>query len=337
MFKKLALVAAMTAAFTSVAQAQSNITIYGRINTTVERLDLDGETETAVNNNASRIGFKGTEDIGNGLKAHFVLESGFDSSTGEADGRFWGREATVSLSSSEFGTVRLGNQTASEAYFATADYVSMHNHDTGTSADAFYGLGFRIATGKLQNSIGYTSPTISGFRFDAQVTEDEDNVGPRRVSLAGNYDAGPLHIGLGYEEFDELKSFAVRGLYEMGAITLGGYIEQTSGEFEFENAVFPSAIVDADRLNVRVAVMYTMGASEFHANYGNAGELDDITDSGAQQYTLGYNYNLSKRTKVYGYYTAIKMDGAGGVGLYSNLSTAAEDFSSFAVGIRHNF
>jgi predicted porin len=328
MFKKLALVAAMTAAFTSVAQAQSNITIYGRINTTIERLDLDGETETTVNNNASRIGFKGTEDIGNGLKAHFVLESGFDSSTGAADATFWGREATVSLSSSQFGTVRLGNQTASEAYFATADYVSMHNHDTGTSSDAFYGLGFRIATGKLQNSIGYTSPVISGFRFDAQVTEDEDATGPRRVSLAGNYDAGPLHVGLGYEEFDELKSFAVRGLYEMGAITVGGYIEQTSGDFEFN-----SVLVDADRLNVRAAVMYTMGASEFHANYGNAGELDDVADSGADQYTLGYNYNLSKRTKLYGYYTAIKMDGAGGVGLYSGV----EDFSSFAVGIRHNF
>jgi predicted porin len=329
MFKKLALVAAMTAAFTSVAQAQSNITIYGRLNATVERLDLDGETSTEMLDNSSRIGFKGTEDIGNGLKAHFVLEHGFDVDTGDADDTFWAREATVGLSGS-FGTVRLGNMSASEAYYATADYVSMHNHDTGTSSDAFYAYNFSLATGRLQNAVAYTSPVISGFRFDAQVTEDGDLDEGRRIALAANYDAGPLHLGAGFEDFNEVQSFAVRALYEMGAITLGGYIEQDSGDIDLGGGV----VIDAGRLNVRVAAMYAMGASEFHANYGNAGELDDIDDSGAQQYTLGYNYNLSKRTKVYGYYTSIQSDGAFGAALYGR---GAEDFSSFAVGIRHNF
>jgi predicted porin len=333
MFKKLALVAAMAAGFVSAAQAQSNITIYGRVNTTVERIEVDGDTSTEVRNNASRIGFKGTEDIGNGLKAHFVIEHGFDSSTGaqttdNVAGGFWGREATVGLTGN-FGTVRLGNMPASEAYFATADYVSMHNHDTGTSSDAFYALGFTLATGKLVNAIAYTSPVINGFRFDAQITEDGDVINipgvgntalARRTVLAANYDAGPLHLGAGYESFDDAKSITIRGLYEMGAITFGGYIEQNSGDV---------AGVDVDRLNIRLAGMYTMGASEFHLNYGNAGEINDVADTDAQQYTIGYNYNLSKRTKLYGFYTAIKSD--------SGLYIGAEEFSSFAVGLRHNF
>jgi predicted porin len=344
MFKKLALVAALAACFASAAQAQSNVTIYGRLNVTAERQDLDGNTQTVLSNNASRIGFKGTEDIGNGLKAGFVLESGFDATTGAADSRFWGRESTVNLSSNAYGTVRLGNLTASEAYFATADYVSMHNHDTGSSSDAFYALGFNLATGRLTNGVAYTSPVINGFRGDVQVGLN-DGEGDRRIALAANYDAGPLHLGAGYEDFNGMKALTIRGLYEMGPWTFGGYVEQDSGNVEnarllndfLDNGVLNGALAngsDVKRTNLRVSAMYTMGASEFHANYGNAGEINSISGTGADQYTLGYNYNLSKRTKVYGYYTAIKSDGIGGAVQYGSGTT---DFSSFAVGLRHNF
>ena len=333
MFKKLALAAALAACFASTAQAQSNVTIYGRLNVTAERQDLDGDTGTVLANNASRIGFKGTEDIGNGLKAGFVLEHGFDATTGAADNRFWARESTVSLSSSNLGTLRLGNMSASEAYYATADYVSLHNHDTGTSSDAFYALGFQVATGKMTNSVAYSSPVINGFRGDVQVGLN-DGEGDRRTVLAGNYDAGPLHLGAGYEEFNGLKSLAIRGLYEMGPWMFGGYIEQSSGSADVDALSNALLATDAERTNFRVLAMYTMGAGEFHANYGKADEIGDQANTGADQYTLGYNYNLSKRTKVYGFYTAIKSDGAAAAALYSG---GVQDFSSFAVGLRHNF
>lgn len=339
MFKKLALVAALAACFASAAQAQSNITIYGRLNVTAERLDLDGDTQTALNDNSSRIGFKGTEDIGGGLKAGFALESGFDATTGQAAGTFWGREATVSLSSANLGTLRLGNMSASEAYYATADYVSLHNHDTGNSADAFYALGFSLATTRLTNAVAYTSPTINGFRGDAQVGLD-DGEGDRRIALAANYDAGPLHVGAGYEQFNGLKSISLRGLYEMGPLTVGGYIEQNSGSADNDALSNPLLATDAKRLNFRVSAMYVMGAGEFHANYGKADEIGDQANTGADQYTLGYNYNLSKRTKVYGYYTAVNSDSQAAAKLYAAFDAAklgVRDFSSFAVGLRHNF
>lgn len=337
MFKKLALVAALAACFASTAQAQGNVTIYGRLNVTAERQDNGNDTQTVLSNNASRIGFKGTEDIGNGLKAGFVLESGFDATNGTADNRFWGRESTVNLSSAQFGMVRLGNLTASEAYFATADYVSMHNHDTGTSSDVFYALGFQLATGKLTNGVAYTTPTINGFRGDAQVGLRDGGAGEgdRRIALAANYDAGQLHLGAGYEQFNGIKSLAIRGLYEMGPWTFGGYIESDSGSADVDALNNALLATDAKRTAFRASVMYVMGAGEFHANYGNAGEIGSQANTGADQYTLGYNYNLSKRTKVYGYYTAVKADGAAAAGLYSPSGTT--DFNSFAVGLRHNF
>ena len=69
----------------------------------------------------------------------------------------------------------------------------------------------------------------------------------------------------------------------------------------------------------RLAAMYTMGASEFHLNVARA--------SYGEQMTLGYNYNLSKRTKVYAFYTAVD----------ATTANKADDFNSFAVGVRHNF
>ena len=83
--------------------------------------------------------------------------------------------------------------------------------------------------------------------------------------------------------------------------------------------------------------MYAMGASEFHVNVGRAGEYKNINDSDATQYTLGYNYNLSKRTKVYGYYTRVSNSSGARYMLDNSTTPSGSDFSSIAVGIRHNF
>jgi predicted porin len=301
------LIAAAAALLAGSAFAQSSTEIYGRINLSLERQDVGGDSRSVVQDNSSRIGFRGTEDLGGGLKAGFVIEHGFNADTGAAAGDFWARESTLSLSGG-FGTLRLGNMPASEAYFATADYISMHNHDTGTSSDALYGF---VSVGALQSAIAYTSPTMSGLRLDVQYGLKETTKTDNPLSLAANYDAGPLHLGFGYEDYNGNKSTAIRALYEMGAITVGGYYEKGGGDLSYNN--------------IRVSAMYAMGASEFHANYGNRGDTNDVDGTGANQFTLGYNYNLSKRTKLYAFYTRLDTDVAGA------------DFSSVALGMRHNF
>lgn len=315
---KSLIIAAVSALAASGALAQSSVTVFGRLNTSVEEqknIAVIG-SQSVMQNNASRLGFKGTEDLGGGLKAEFFLEHRFNSDTGTTTGDFWAGDSYVGLSG-RFGTIRMGRLT-SAAYYATADYISMHNHDTGTSEDKLY-----TYLGQNKNTIAYTTPTFGGLNAEVSVSAGEGGPETNKVgTLALNYDAGKLHLGLGYEQQGgtEDKQLAVRGLYEFGAVTLGAYYQRSEIQ----------ALGKRDAY--RVSAMYTVGASEFHLNVGQADDWSNVGNSDATQYTVGYNYNLSKRTKVYGFYTVV--DNGSGLGYFGQTGREA---SSFALGVRHNF
>ena len=349
------LIAALALIGTSAALAQSSVTLYGRVNTTVERQKLGSDSATGLVNNASRWGIRGTEDLGGGLKAGFALESGFNSDTGagtpwpglaSTGGMTFGRQSEVNLSGG-FGMVRLGNFVP-ESYYATADYVSMHNHDTGPSSDALYfdpvwfgGLG-------TKNKVGYRTPSFGGVTVDAAMSLHEKgtyagttNPLPQKngYDLAANYNMGPLHLGAGYSYVNSNYQAALRALYTFGQFTVGGYYQRNKDANQWS----PSG--NGTRNNFRLSGMYTLGASEFHANIGRADSWSKVSSSAATQWILGYNYNLSKRTKVYGYYTRINnganADYLNGSSTIDSLKKPAnlvgQDFSSIAIGIRHNF
>ena len=316
--------AVLAVAGTTAAMAQSSVTLYGRVNTTVERQKVGDVTTTGMFNNSSRFGFKGTEDLGGGLKAGFQLESGFASDTGASSSTFFGRQSEVNLSGG-FGMVRLGNFTP-ESYYATADYVSMHNHDTGSSSDALYHDPVWFGTLGQANKISYRTPEFGGFWAEAAVQfhENKTTVGNQNehgYDLAGNYASGPLALGAGYSQVGGAKQLGLRALYTLGQFTLGGYYQR--------NDQFSAGT----RNNFRLAGAYNFGASEFHLNVGRANSWSNWANSDATQFTLGYNYNLSKRTKVYGFYT--KVNNSSGAGYMTGADGV--DFSSLAVGVRHNF
>jgi predicted porin len=303
--------ALLGAAAAAPAFAQSSVTVWGRLNTSVENQKFgNADAKWIEQNNSSRLGFRGTEDIGGGLKAGFAIEHGFHSDDGTANSAtaFWNRRSEVNLTLSSLGTVRLG-KFFSEAYFATADYVSMHNHDTGTSSDALYAY-----VANDNNKVAYHSPTFSGATVDLARSFGE-GVTNATYDAAVNWDGGPLHLGGGYSKNDADHQFAVRGLYEMGQFTFGGYVQRD------KNAA-------GNRTNIRLSGMYTLDATEFHLNFGKAGDRGNIANSDAKQFTAAVNYNLSKRTKVYAFYTKVDDNTAG---LYGG------DFRSVAFGVRHNF
>ena len=312
--KRTLLAAALATLAAGSAFAQSSVTIYGRLNETVERRKVGtADPVWVLANNSSRIGFKGTEDLGGGLKAGFQIEHGFSPDTGAAAGTFWGRQSEVNVGGG-FGLLRLGNFT-SEAYFATADYISMHNHDTGSSSDALYAY-----LGRDSNKIAYRTPTmLGGLTAEGAVSLSENSGFGRTHDVALNYANGPLQLGAGYQRLSlgGKNQFAVRGLYEIGSFVVGAYVQRDT-----------NAYGSGKRTTSRLSGMYTLGSSEIHANVGSAGKYSNVPNSGASQFTLGYNYNLSKRTKVYSYYT--KVDAKAG-------NTYTNDFTSVAVGIRHNF
>ena len=326
--------AALAVAGTTAAMAQSSVTLYGRVNTTVERQKVGDVSNTGMFNNSSRFGFKGTEDLGGGLKAGFQLESGFASDTGASASTFFGRQSELNLSGG-FGMLRLGNFFPA-SYYATADYVSMHNHDTGSSADALYldpvWLGTDAASQNRPNAntlktgtgnkIAYRTPSFGGLTVEGAVVMHEQAAGGKNgYDLAANYDMGALALGAGYSQINDNKQLGLRALYTAGPFVLGGYYQRND------------EVLLGTRNNVRLAGAYTMGASELHLNVGRANAWSNLNNSAATQYTLGYNYNLSKRTKVYGYYTRVNNN----AGASYNVGTPGDDFSSVALGVRHNF
>ena len=313
--------AALALVGTSAAFAQSSVTLYGRVNTTVERQKDGDVSKTGLFNNNSRFGFKGQEDLGGGLKAGFQLESGFDSSSGASAARFFGRQSEVNLSGG-FGMVRLGNF-ISESYYATADFISNHNHNTGSSADALYAYPARDI-----NKIAYRTPSLGGATFEAgwAMHEQPNGTGGKNsLDLAANYEIGKLGLGAGYSKLGDQNQFAVRASYSTGPFVMGAYVQRDKNVF---------IVNGGNRTNLRLSAAYIMGVSEFHVNVGRAGNYSNAPDTAATQYTLGYNYNLSKRTKLYTYYTRVNNNQAAN---YGGVSASGTDFSSFAVGVRHNF
>ncbi|AVS93349.1 porin [Paracidovorax avenae] len=323
----------------TAAFAQSSVTLYGRINTSIERTSLFGQHWTGVNDNASRFGLKGVEDLGGGLKAGFQLESGFDSSTGQAAQTFFGRQSEVNLSGS-FGKIRLGNWIP-ESYYAVADYgvQDQPNHDTGSFSNRLYQS---VAFGHA-NKIGYRTPEFGGFWGEASVSAHE-NVAQTAPSglpagnkyvydLAANWERGPLAFGAGYAKLGSNWDAGLRGHYTVGAIQVAGYYQRNDYE------------VLGTRNSAGLAAQYAFGASEVVANYIWAGKWSNTADSGAQQLILGYNYHLSKRTKVYAAYTVIKNKAAATYGYSAGSVTVGGpagqflggDPRSFGVGVRHNF
>jgi len=331
-----ALLAVLTVAGTSAALAQSGTLLYGRVNTTLEQRKSGDTQLTGLFNNSSRFGLRGVEDLGGGLKAGFQIESGFSSDTGVSDPVFFRRQSELNLGG-DFGLLRLGNFTA-ESYNTTLETTSLHNHDTGSSADLLYSYVMRDI-----NKIAYRLPTFGGFTAEGAVSLSERAPDARNAyDLALVHGAGPVGLSLGYSRnksatdmfgtsTGEARQAALRASYAIGAVNLGAYYQ-----FATLDKV-NRGTQDAKRHAVRLAAMYRMGASEFHANFGRADKikLGGTRQSGtaANQWTLGYNYNLSKRTKLYGYFT--RLDNEARINYRSG--ALGEDFRSVAVGLRHNF
>ena len=327
--QKLLFSAVLAAAALPVC-AQSNLQIYGRVNTTIEQQKLGGETVRGVFNNSSRIGFKGAEDLGQGNKVGFILESGFasDNGAGSASGGLdFGRQSELFVQG-QAGMLRLGNFT-SESYFATADMVSMHNHDTGASSDTLYAWFYRDT-----NKLAYRTPVMANTWVEVAYGFHEKQGSQKNMwDVAANYENGNLGLGLGLTDHGADRQMALRASYSIQQWTLGGYVQRV------ESAKHSST--EENWNNYRLAAAYSMGNTELHANVGYA---DRKAGKSATQWTLGANHHLSKRTKLYATYSRVN-NGANadyGYGINSTLETAAgaatgQNFSALAIGVRHNF
>ena len=353
------LAASVASAFAMPAFAQTipaEITIYGRVNVSAERIETKNSNDPAVPNqsnyefvdNSSRIGIRGNKDLIPGLKALFQIESRVNLTDG--GDVLTSRDSFAGLQGA-FGTARLG-RTIGPVYYATYDYISMHNHDTGTSSDALLAGTVVGNQGFMNNTFWYTSPKLGPFTIDAafsllgeeRLAESVDQ--PRHLGLVAAYDQGPLHAAISYantkndSDLDpavgtikpsDATAFTIGGAYDFKFMVLGALWEMAERDTL-------TGSIDSDYW--RVAAMFPFGQHELHLNYGL---VDADGDTGAQQWTVGYNYNITKTTKVYAFYTTVDNDNAGTFLMGGSTSTlpatspAGAQYTSIAVGFRHNF
>lgn len=362
--KLLAAAIASACAGTAFAQVPAEIQVYGRVNVSVEHITVKNSSNTTalpnqstneLVDNSSRIGFRGNKDLGDGLKAIWQVESRvkLDDSSGSS---FASRDSYAGLQGG-FGTIR-GGRSIGPVYYATYDWISMHNHDTGTSSDALLAPTVSGNAGFMNNLLWYTSPKLGGgfsadvaYSFGPTGTGEARAAGltdqPAYIGVVGAYDQGPIHLALSYANTKNTSAVAVGTGSDDTAMTFGGsYTFNSMGGFVL-GALIEKAESDvvgggsAKRTYWRVAGKMPVGKSDFNLNYGTVnGRLDTNTldDDGAKQYTLAWNYNITKETKVYLFYTVVDNDSNGNYGFrQSSPATAGADQSSIALGFRHNF
>jgi predicted porin len=344
-------------ALAQTPQIPEGLQFYGRVNISVERITTDNSSNTAVQpnqsnyelvDNSSRVGLRYKKELVPGTSAIFQIESRtkLDDSAGSF---FSSRDSYAGLQGDSYGTIRLG-RTVGPVYYATYDYISMHNHDTGTSADALLAGTVVGNQGFMNNTIWYTSPKFGGVTIDVAFSLlgerriDQSVEQPRHLGLVASYDAGPLHAAVSYANTEndrdldpgagiqasDATAWTIGGAYDFKAMVLGLLWEMA------ERDTFGGS-VDSDYW--RVALMFPFGQHELHFNFGLVDT--DPSDAGAKQWTVGYNYNITKQTKVYAFYTTVDNEGGGnftlGTGTSNITAVTGAEYSSIAVGIRHNF
>jgi predicted porin len=206
--KKSILALAVLAAFGGAAHAQSSVTIYGAVDASLSytnKISTGGKDtggQMALDSGlmkGSRLGVKGVEDLGGGIKALFTIENGFNLDTGEAGqkGVLWGRQATIGLSGN-FGTILAGRQKD-----VLDDVGSITSPgDFGGVVSRVHSLNLDRTNGeRVNNSIRYNTPNFSGFTGSViyGFGEEPGSTGAgQSFGLGGTYANGPLNIGLGY-------------------------------------------------------------------------------------------------------------------------------------------
>lgn len=292
------------------AFAQSNVTIYGVADAYFGLVNGktagDGDTKAVVGSgllSGSRLGFKGSENLGNGLKAEFVLEQGFniDDGTG-ASSRAFHRQAYVALNSS-MGKLGIGRQYA-PGYFATATYEATGGAIIAPQA-ILAGAGFDIqpaSAQRIDNSVSYSSPNFGGLTVSGiwgVGTEDqEDEKAGRVLSVGADYSNGPVGVAYVYNQRsavadgnDTQREHYLGGSYDFGMFKLLASYQTVNGD---TGAV---GLAAADAKLWEVGGIVKVGAGNVHVAYG---KLDsDATQSDAKSFALAYTQGLSKRTTAY--------------------------------------
>jgi predicted porin len=343
--KKSLLALAALSAFATAAQAQSSVSIYGILDVNYSSIDTtEANTVQAKDGLAtSRLGFRGTEDLGGGLKAEFQLESQLDLGAGTtgsgtfnptgsttATAKTFNRESWVGLNSGSYGAVRLG----------TTDVTDTVNIDAIVSQAGNFALTASTWGNNNQKVVRYSTPTFNGISAqvgysNGDTTSSAETTANTVTSAFVKYEAGKLGLYAGQEtkKIDNTYEQDVQVLgakYDFGFMSVGAVYTvaeattQSTNELK-QTRVSVAAPVAALGKGVKAHAVYFKDSSDADANITIAGTTATKASDG---YKLALTKAFSPRTT--GYVAFVDQE-------YSLAANSASDAKSYLVGINHKF
>jgi predicted porin len=338
---KKTFIALAAACAAGAAMAQSSVTLFGVVDVGIAHLTGTDVSRTGVSTggaNISRLGFRGTEDLGGGLAASFWLEAGLDVDSGAgktigSGGLSFNRRSTVSLSGVNWGELRLGRDDAA-TFLNTLIFDPFLTNGVGGN-NAFIMQGAPI---QVSNAISYFLPAnLGGFYGQAQYTPSEQPSGAARQGKYWGVRAGWRNKQLNLAgATGELK----------GATTADNVKIHNAGVSYDFGIARPSLLWATEKKNgvkitaLELGVVAPVGPGEIRAQFSRY----DTSNSNAdwRKLAIGYGYNLSKRTQLYGTVAHVSNgDGAqrsiGVQGLAAPGTTLGGNSNGYEAGIRHIF
>ena len=338
------------------AHAQTNVTIYG-----IADAALVGENggssghQTKVTSgaaSASRLGFRGSEELGDGMSAFFTLETGVKIDTGEVDaaGTIFNRQAFVGLKT-KAGAVALGRQYTPYHLTLTAVADPFGTGYAGTSKNLFPDNGTNVRTG---NTITYASPKVNGVNVELAYSAGEQSALSAGRQYGGAIDVahGPLRLRLAYNSkntdvaatgtnHDLGRNLLLGGNYDFKWVKLyGAYgIDKGFNSATLGNAnnpyggVRPTPSTDGRDMLLGFSAPAGPGTLMFSTQH-----KDDRArfNQDATAWGIGYLYALSKRTGLYAAYAHIDNKNGAGYTVANNTESGTGD-TGYNLGIRHTF
>ena len=338
MNKKL-IAAAIGAAVVAAPTAFAESVVYGKIHTDVRMNDssVPNSDNYTVNSNASRLGFKGSEDLGNGLKAIYQIEMQFNSDGGTAQvgtAGFSAQRNTFVGLSGDWGTVVVGKHDtpAKIAFYATGNEV------LGDSIlDLNGGVAGVFTEVRANNAIAYVSPSFSGFSMAAAVVPGEETVAGQGANAADGL-TDHYSLGLMYSGFGLKAGIGYENLHEQALGGTGDDQEmlQAGASYTFNNFSVGAQYESDDNRGAVTGAEYEAWALTAKAKFGNnavsaiyttseSKNAVGATTSDTDGWGLAAEHNFSKRTKVYVAYATEDED------------VGNSDQDSFSIGMIHDF
>ncbi|MEP6506069.1 MAG: porin, partial [Betaproteobacteria bacterium] len=325
---------AIALALTAPVFAQSSVTIYGVVD--LEGQYISGASKavrvTSGGLNGSRIGFKGTEDLGSGAFVDFVLEGGLNVDVGASGqgGSLFGRQAFGALRTTS-GTFSAGRQYSS-IYTITSDFSAFSNTNTGptTAALGGYGGGYEPVQGgsssattqtnatgeslnggpaRVNNSFRYASPSLAGFKVSALYGAGEVTGGTYKTRLfdgSVRYTANGLDLMLSFVNDKAAGAAPATSANVNTIIAAANYafdaFHVEGGYLKGDDKRSIAATAQHDGRGFWIGGDYRVGQNLFKAQYLN-NKVDNnaagAKDSTLSAFGLGYQYDFSKRTALY--------------------------------------